>query len=179
MEKKVGNYITIFLLLMTAIVQASSPSIVISMHGVDNKPIAQAMINSQFVLQVVFNNINVGNDMPTVPGIEQFRYRFNDRSSNISMYNGRSVSKTIYKFSMQASAVGTYSVGPVTYTDKTGKKFESNKLDIHVGNEIISTTVNSQNGQKERYEITAEFDRQRVYVGQPVTLKIKFIDYVG
>jgi hypothetical protein len=179
MEKKVGNYITIFLLLMTAIVQASSPSIVISMYGVDNKPIAQAMINSQFVLQVVFNNINVGNDMPTVPGIEQFRYRFNDRSSNISMYNGRSVSKTIYKFTMQTDTGGIYSVGPVTYTDRTGKKFESNSLDIHVGNEIISTTVNSQNNQQEKYKITAEFDESRVYVGQPVTLKIKFIDYVG
>lgn len=178
MEKKVGNYITIFLLLFTVIVQASSPSIVVSIHDIDNQPITQAMVNSQFVLQVAFNNINAGNDMPNVPGIDRFKYRFDGRSSNFSMYNGRSVSKTIYKFTMQADAVGAYSVGPTTYTDKTGKKFESNELDIHVGNEIISTTVNSQNGQKERCRITAEFDRQRVYIGQPVMLKIKFIDYV-
>jgi len=179
MEKKVGNYITIFLLLLTTVVQASSPSIVLSIHDMDYQPLSQAMVNSQFVLQVVFNNMNVAHDMIIIPGIEQLNHRFDGRSSNISMYNGRSRNKIVYKFTIHINSPGVYSVGPVKYNDSSGKVIESNVLDIHVGDEIISAHQKSQNTPKEKYKITTQFDKQQVFIGEKVILKINFLDYVG
>lgn len=175
MEKKVGKYLAILLLFFASIVQALDQSIIISVHDIDGQNLKQAMVNTQFLLQIVVHNISVTNDIPQVQGIDQFRYVFNGRYQSFSTFNSRSNSQVMYKFLVQADSSGVYQLGPVRCTEKSGKIFESNQLEISVGNEIL---INDKQNQKKRYEFTAEFDKKQVYVREKVTLRISFLDYV-
>lgn len=173
MEKKVGNFIVMCALLFSFCVQAAQSSIVLSIQSMDGKPIKQAMIHSQFILQVVVNNLETQQDVSFVKGMEAFSYAFAGRSSNVSMYNGQTVSKVIYKFVMRADAKGIYSVGPLSLTDKNRKTFDSNTLSIKVDDEIVSS---HKNEQAEKIMVTTSIDKKMVYVGEKVTLNVNFLD---
>jgi len=176
MEKKVGKFIVICALLFSSIVQAAHSSIVLSIQGMDGKPIKQAMVHSQFILQVSVNNIDVRQDISYVHGMDRFSYALADHSSNISIYNGQTISKFIYKFVMRADDKGTYSVGPLSLTDKHKRTFDSNTLSIKVDDQVI---VSHNNPQAEKSIVMSSVDKKTMYVGEKVILNVDFLDSTG
>jgi len=175
MEKKVGK-LTLFLLFFVSLVHAVDPSVVVSIQDVDNNPIKQVMLSSQFILQITVNNINSNQDISYIEGMDKFQYSSAGRSSNVSIYNGQTVSKIIYKFNMKADNKGVYSLGPVTLTDISGKDFHSNKLSVVVGDELITSHKKST---VEKYIATSTVDKKTVYVGEKIVLNVDFLDGVG
>lgn len=176
MEKKVGSFIVFLLLLCTSIVYASNQSIVVSVYDTHNNYLQQAMVQTEFVIQVVVHNISMGNTIPALKGLDQFQYSFQGRSSNYSMHNGQSSNKTIYKFIAKALHQGVYTLGPITYTDSSGNIFTSNLVEIVVGDQQIKK---QQHGSKDRFQCSVQSDAYEVFVGEKIRLQIDFLDYVG
>ena len=176
MEKMAGRFqmlSVIFLLFLSSIVQASGPSIVLSISDMDRKPIQQAMVQSKFMLQVSINNFNPSSDISYIPGMDPFRYVSMGAESNSYSYNGRMITKIIYKFMMRADQKGVYKVGPLALTDSSGRSIESNILSISVGDDLVSL---QQNSQAEKYMIETKLDKKSVYVGEKVILQVDFLD---
>lgn len=176
MEKKVGKFIVICILLFSSIVQSAHSSIVLSIQGMDGNPIKQAMVHSQFILQVSVNNIDTQQDVSYVQGMDKFSYGSAGRSSNISIYNGQTMSKIIYKFVMRADGKGVYSVGPLSLTDKNKKTFDSNTLSIKVDDQVV---VSHNNAQAEKIIAMSSVDKKTMYVGEKIILNVDFLDSTG
>jgi len=173
MEKIVGKCITIILLL-SSYVYASQSSIGLSLLDMDGKPIEQVMVQSQFILQVSLNNVNMKDDISYISGMDAFAYSSAGRYSNVFMNNGTTIRKNVYKFVMRADNKGVYKIGPLVYSDKSGVTITSNVLSIKVADEVISS---KSIDQIDKYMITMQLDKKVVYVGEKVTLQIDFLDY--
>ncbi len=177
MEKKVGNRV-IFLLLLLLIshgVFASESSIILSMQDMNHKPITQAMCKAPFILQIELKNIDAYTDvhlMQYLTGIDNFKASRSMTSQNISIDNGKQTIKTFYNFVLRADKKGKFTVGPLQLKDKSGQTIRSNRLIIPVGDEIVS----SDKDAKAPYFMTTSLNKKQAYVGEKLTLSVKFYD---
>lgn len=156
-------------------VQASDASIVLRMQDMNHEPIKQTMCKAPFILQVELKNVEGYSDshvMQYIPGIENFKSSQSMTSHNVSIDNGKKTVKAFYNFVLRADKKGNFTVGPIVLKDKTGQHIRSNRLIIPVGDEIIAT----EKSQKEKFFMTTTLNKKEAYVGEKLTLNIKFYD---
>lgn len=154
---------------------ASESSIVLRMQDMNHKPISQAMCKAPFILQVELKNLDGYTDihlMQYIAGIENFKTSRSMSSHNVSIDNGKKTTKVFYNFVLRSDKKGKFTVGHLTLKDKSGKVVQSNRLVIPVGSEVIS----SEEIQKDKYFMTMNIDKKQAYVGEKITLSIKFFD---
>lgn len=179
MEKKGGSFmrkfvISIFLLLVSNYMSASS-EVILSMQDMNHKPITQAMCQAPFILQVELRNLDGYTDthlMQYITGIENFKSSRSMTSHNVSIDNGKKTIKTFYNFVLRSDKKGNFTVGPFILKDATGRPIRSNRLIVPVGDEIVLAEKN----QKEKYFITMSLNKKQAYVGEKITLSVKFHD---
>ena len=178
MEKMVGNVINriaVFILLVSNYIIASDSAIILSMQDMNHKPISQAMCQSPFMLQVELKNIDGYTDvhlMQYITGIENFKSSRSMTSHNVSIDNGKKTVKTFYNFVLRADKKGKFTLGPLSLKNTTGNSVRSNRLIISVGDEQIL----SEKDSKEKYFMTMAVNKKQVYVGEKITLSVKFYD---
>lgn len=179
MEKMVGNFlnrVAIFLLLAVSnYMCASDSAIVLSIQDMNYKPISQAMCQAPFILQVELKNIESYTDihlMQYITGIENFKSSRSMTSQNVSIDNGKKTVKIVYNFVLRADKKGKFTVGPLSLNDKHGQSVRSNRLIIPVGDEVLASDKN----QKDKYFMKMSLSKKQVYVGEKITLHIKFYD---
>ena len=176
MEKKVGKIIiSVFLLLLCNVFVASESSIILSMQDMNHKPITQAMCKAPFILQVELKNLDGYTDvhlMQYISGIDNFKSSRSMTSHNASMHNGKKIVKTFYNFVLRADKKGKFTLGPLILNDKIGEQIKSNRLIVPVGDEVVASEKNA----KETYFMTMSLNKKQVYVGEKLTLSIKFYD---
>ena len=165
-----------FLLILLSInMNASDDSIVLSMQDIHNKSIRQAMIQSPFILQLELNNNDlIDKDIKYISGMDSFKHSPAMRHSHTSTYNGKTVYKIIYRFVLQTDKKGTYTVGPFSLKDKTGKFIKSNRLIITVADTIIA----SDQADAIKFMIQSKLDQKNVYIGEKTTLYVEFFDRI-
>ncbi len=175
MEKKVGKLIVYILLMVSNFIIASESSIVLSMQDMNHKPITQAMCKAPFVLQVELKNLDGYTDihlMQYITGIENFKSSQSMTSHNVSIDNGKKTVKTFYNFILRSDKKGKFTVGPVTLKNSSGKWIKSNRLIVPVGDEVVSSDKNV----KDSYFMTMALDKKQAYIGEKITLTVKFFD---
>jgi BatD DUF11 like domain len=175
MEKKVGKVVAFLLLLASNYIVASESSIVLSMQDMNHKPITQAMCKAPFILQVELKNLDGYTDvhlMQYISGIDNFKSSRSMTSHNVSMYNGKKIVKTFYNFVLRADKKGKFTLGPLILNDKIGQQIKSNRLIVPVGDEILASEKNA----KDTYFMTMSLNKKQVYVGEKLTLSVKFYD---
>jgi hypothetical protein len=174
MEKKVGKILFVFLLVSNYIA-ASQASIILRMQDMNHKPIDQAMQQVPFILQVELKNLDAYTDLHLIQyitGIENFKASRSITSHNISIDDGKKTTKYFYNFILRSDKKGKFTLGPFHLKDTAGNLIQSNRLIIPVGDELIY----SQESGKDKYFVTANFNKERVYVGEKVVLSVKFYD---
>ncbi len=188
MEKIVGNEIktmsrsfviqkiicSVFLLLVSNFGVASS-EIILSMQDMNHKPIKQAMCQAPFILQVELRNLDGYTDvhlMQYILGIENFKASRSMTSRNISIDNGKKTVKTLYNFVLRSDKKGNFTLGPLGLKDASGNLIRSNRLIVPVGDEIVV----SEKYLKDKYFMTMNINKKQAYVGEKLTLTIKFFD---
>jgi len=175
MEKKVGSAVIFLLLLISHGIFASESSIILSMQDMNHKPITQAMCKAPFMLQIELKNIDGYTDvhlMQYLTGIDNFKASRSMTSQNISIDNGKQTIKTFYNFVLRADKKGKFTVGPLQLKDKSGQTIRSNRLIIPVGDEMVS----SDKDARAPYFITTKLNKKQAYVGEKLTLSVKFYD---
>lgn len=169
--------VSIFLLMASNFIFASESSIVLRMQDMNHKPIDQAMCKAPFILQVELKNLDGYTDAHVIQhtsGIDNFKVSRSMTSHNTSNDNGKKTSKVFYNFVLRADKKGKFSVGHLTLKDKTGNSIVSNRLVIPVGDEVVL----SESSQKDRYFMTMNVHKKEAYVGEKITLYIKFYDRI-
>jgi hypothetical protein len=164
----------ILLLLVSNCVFASS-EIILSMQDMNHKPIKQAMCLAPFILQVELRNLDGYTDihlMQYILGIENFKSSRSMTSHNVSIDNGKKTIKAFYNFVLRSDKKGNFTVGPLSLNDKSGQPIRSNRLIIPVGDEVLL----SEKDQKDKYFITMNLNKKQAYVGEKLTLSVKFYD---
>lgn len=93
-----------------------------------------------------------------------------------SFINGRASVRTSWNFELEATRIGTFTIGPASIT-VNGKTLKSNPLEIKV--------VAARQGKglpknaNENLFLTSEFDKKTVFPGQQVTWRIKVYTQVS
>ncbi|MGZ6250619.1 MAG: BatD family protein [Candidatus Chromulinivorax sp.] len=179
MEKKAGSFILLFsfLVIHTITFAFDNGSIVLRIQDMNHKAIEQAMITVPFILQVELKNLEGYSDnqlLESMNGIENFKTSQSMVSHNISIDNGKRVSKVIHNFILQADAKGKFTLGPITLKNKSGQSLTSNRLVVIVGDEV----VNKEKNNKEQYFLQISVDKKRAYIGEKIRLKISFYDRI-
>ena len=90
-------------------------------------------------------------------------------SSEMTFINGRSTQKISYSYTLTASNVGKYQIGPAQIT-VNGKTMQSNPVSIEV---VKGRSANNSNvsSEQEDFIVEAQLDFDTAYVGQQLTLK--------
>lgn len=175
MEKRVGRIVSIFLLFVSGYILGSESAIALRMQDMNHSSIDQAMCQAPFILQVELKNLEGYTDthiMRYISGIENFKSSRSMTSHNVSIDNGIKTTKIFYNFVLRADKKGKFTVGPLKLKDKAGQQVQSNRLIITVGDDVLS----SEKHEKDKYFMMASLSKKQAYVGEKVTLSIKFYD---
>ncbi|MDP3788385.1 MAG: BatD family protein [Candidatus Chromulinivorax sp.] len=165
--------ITVFLLASNF--SFASSEIILSVQDMNHKPIKQAMCQAPFILQVELRNLDGYTDIHLVQyltGIENFKSSRSMTSRNISIDNGKKTVKALYNFVLRSDKKGNFTLGPLVLNDASGNSIRSNRLIIPVGDEIILPDKN----QQDTYFMTMSLNKKKAYVGEKLTLSVKFYD---
>ena len=154
---------------------ASDGSIILSIQDMNNRSISQAMVQSPFILQLELNDDDfVDNDVKYISGMDSFKHSPAMRHSYACTRNGKTIHKAIYRFVLQSDKKGTFTVGPFSLKDKTGKFIKSNRLIIIVADKVVV----SDPVEAPKYMVEGNLKQNSVYVGQKATLKVQFFDRI-
>ena len=156
-------------------ISASNNSIVLSMQDMNNRSISQAMVTAPFILQLELNDDDfIDSDIKYISGMDSFKHSPAMRHSHASTRNGKNIHKIIYRFVLQSDKKGTFTVGPFSLKDKTGKFIKSNRLIIVVADKVmLSDQVDAP-----KYMIESRLEQQNVHVGEKATAKVQFFDRI-
>jgi hypothetical protein len=150
--------------------------------SVDNTTVG---VSDQFQISFTFSGKDVN-------GIKSFNPpNFNDfmvlsgpnQSTSMSIVNGAVSASAIYSYYLQARRTGKFTIGAATI-DYSGKNFTTQPLEITVVKGQPKQLSNSQGGGTARdigdnLFILATADKQRVYMGQQVTVTYKLYTRLG
>ncbi len=169
------KFIIAVFLLTSNYVFASPSEIILSMKDMNHKPIKQAMCQAPFILQVELRNLEGYTDIHLVQyltGIENFKSSRSMMSRNTSIDNGKKTVKSLYNFVLRSDKKGNFTLGPLVLNDSVGNSIRSNRLIIPVGDEIVLLDKD----QKGTYFMTMSLNKKKAYVGEKLTLSVKFYD---
>ena len=144
----------------------------------------EVALNRQFVLNVEISGTQqLDQDPPVLPDLSAFAaYLGSDPSTSIQIVNGRTSTSLTIQHRFQATAEGTFEIGPVTVRTG-GQNLHTEPLTIRIIDGPATTTRSNQTGADgtvapEDLFVTASPSKQRVYVNEPVIVEYRIFTRV-
>ena len=136
-------------------------------------------LDEQAILQVIIRSTDQNIDAPKMPTLPMFEIYSQGRSSNISIVNGVVSASLTYRYILMPKKAGTYPIEQIAVVYEN-KRYAAETLSITVLDKGVATPPeleesagDGQGGSKD-YFLEAEIDNTKPYVGQQVTLTLKF-----
>ncbi len=136
-------------------------------------------LDEQAILQVIIRSADQNIDAPNMPTLPMFEVYSQGRSSNISIVNGAVSASLTYRYILMPKKSGTYPIDQIAVVHKN-KRYVANALELTVLDKGVATPPeledqagDGQGGSKD-YFLEATVDNAKPYVGQQITLTLKF-----
>jgi hypothetical protein len=134
--------------------------------------------DEQAILQIEISGPIQDLPNPTMPTLDKFEVYSQGRSSNISIVNGQVSSSVVYRYILIPQAAGTYSISGISIVHN-GKTYSGNAVTLTVSGKGTAPSQLQQkgstpDGQGKDYFLEASVDEHNPYVGQQITLTLKF-----
>ncbi|MEW5993503.1 MAG: BatD family protein, partial [Candidatus Zixiibacteriota bacterium] len=124
---------------------------------------------------------------PTMPSLPMFEVYSQGRSSNLSIVNGQVSSSVIYRYMLLPQKPGTFPIDNVAVVHNN-KRYKGERLELTVLDQGTATPKKLEDqavdlsGRTKDYFMEAVVDKKNPYVGEQVTLTLKFftaVQYYG
>ncbi len=169
----------IFFLLLAFLYNLYAQNISISASVNKNR----VSLNEQIVLQVTVSGDVTNLPSPTLPPLDNFTVYSSGRSQSISIINNQISSSITFNYILSPRSVGKFVIEPITITYKN-QVYKTEPIEIEV---VQAQPVQPQQPQplpqpapytsrqpSDLLFLTAEVDKKTAYVGEQITLTIKF-----
>ncbi|MFZ5981627.1 MAG: BatD family protein [Candidatus Zixiibacteriota bacterium] len=136
-------------------------------------------LDEQAVLEVVVSGTDQNLPAPQMPTLSMFEVYSQGRSSNISIINGQVSSSISYRYMLLPSKTGTYPIDNIAIVYKN-KRYKGNQVELTVLDKGVATSpqleesAQTTEGDSKDYFLEAVVDKTNPYVGEQVTLTLKF-----
>ncbi len=138
-------------------------------------------LNQQFVLNLEIAGTQQLDADPTLPDLSAFAaYLGSGTSTSMQMANGRTSVTLTIQYQFQATAEGTFDIGPVTVA-ASGQTLTTEPLTIRVTTSAAATTRSGGDGgvASDELFITATPSKRTVYVNESVTVEYRIFTRVN
>ncbi len=136
-------------------------------------------LDEQSVLQVIIRSTDQNVAAPTLPTLPMFEVYSQGRSSNISIVNGAVSASMTYRYILMPQKAGTYPIEQISVVHEN-KRYTASPLVITVLDKGVATPQEleeqaaDEQGDSKDYFLEASVDNSKPYVGQQITLTLKF-----
>jgi len=136
-------------------------------------------LDEQVILQITVNSSQRNLPAPRLPTLPMFKVYSQGRSSSISITNGVVNASFTYRYILTPQKAGTFPIEQVSIVHKN-KRFKGNSVELTVINQGVATpkklegSAKDPRGNSRDYFLEASVDKKNPYVGQQVTLTLKF-----
>jgi len=136
-------------------------------------------LDEQVILQITVNSSERNLPAPRLPTLPMFKVYSQGRSSSISITNGVVNASFTYRYILTPQKAGTFPIEQVSIVHKN-KRFKGNSVELTVINQGVATpkklegSAKDPRGNSRDYFLEASVDKKNPYVGQQVTLTLKF-----
>ena len=136
-------------------------------------------LDEQVILQITVSSSERNLPAPHLPTLPMFKVYSQGRSSNISITNGVVNATLTYRYILTPQKAGTFPIEQVSIVHKN-KRFKGNSVELTVLSQGVATPKKLEGSAKDRkgnsrdYFLEASVDKKHPYVGQQVTLTLKF-----
>ena len=136
-------------------------------------------LDEQVILQITVNSSEQNLPAPRLPTLPMFKVYSQGRSSSISITNGVVNASFTYRYILTPQKAGTFPIEQVSIVHKN-KRFKGNSVELTVLNQGVATpkqlegSAKDPKGNSRDYFLEASVDNKNPYVGQQVTLTLKF-----
>ncbi len=136
-------------------------------------------LNEQVILQITVISSEQNLPAPRLPTLPMFKVYSQGRSSNISITNGVVSATLTYRYIFTPQRAGTFPIENISIVHKN-KRFKGNSVELTVLNQGVATpkhlegSARDPRGNSRDYFLEAAVDKKNPYVGQQVTLTLKF-----
>ncbi len=140
---------------------------------------AEVGLNQQFVLNVEVEGIQQLDGDPQVPDLSAFAaYLGSGTSTAMQMANGRTSVTLTIQYQFQATAEGTFAIGPVT-VPAAGRALTTEPLSIRVTAAPVNRADADTGIAPDDLFVTATPSKETVYVNEPVTVEYRIFTRVN
>ncbi len=137
-------------------------------------------LNEQATLQVEVSGPDQNLPRPDLPTLPSFEVYSQGRSSNIQIINGQVSASVNYRYLLFPKKAGTFPIDQISVV-YNNQRYKGNRVDLTVLNrgqtadDRLESQAQDSDGNNRDYFFEAEIDKQRPYVGEQVTLTLKFL----
>ena len=144
-------------------------------------------IDEQATLRVVVSGKSQNLPAPQLPTLPMFEMYNQGSSTNLSIVNGEVTASNSYQFLIIPTKSGTFPIEQIAIVYKN-KRYKGNTVNLTVlkkgstVSEKLEEKAVTSGGQSKDYFLEAEIDRKEPFVGEQVTLTLKFfiaVQYYG
>ncbi|MBN1213310.1 MAG: protein BatD [candidate division Zixibacteria bacterium] len=136
-------------------------------------------LDEQAVLEVVLSGTDQNLPAPQLPTLPMFEVYSQGRSSNISIVNGQINSSISYRYMLLPSKSGVFPIDNISVVYKN-KRYKGEPVELTVLDRGVATSPQLEDsavdtgGKSRDYFLQAVVDKKNPYVGEQVTLTLKF-----
>lgn len=136
-------------------------------------------LDEQAVLQVIIQSTDQNIEAPNLPTLPMFEVYSQGRSSNISIVNGAVSASMTYRYILMPQKSGTFPIEQIALVHEN-KRYVADPLVITVLDKGVATPPELEEqaqdgrGEGKDYFLEATVDNAKPYVGQQITLTLKF-----
>ncbi|MEA1980319.1 MAG: BatD family protein [candidate division Zixibacteria bacterium] len=144
-------------------------------------------LDEQAMLRVVVSGKSQNLPAPQLPTLPMFEMYNQGSSTNISIVNGEVTASNSYQFMIIPTKPGVFPIEQIAIVYKN-KRYKGNSVNLTVlkkgstVSEKLEDKATTSEGQSKDYFLEAEIDRKKPFVGEQVTLTLKFfiaVQYYG
>jgi len=167
MDKRIGKIL--FISLFSCIISCNDKAARLYLQDMEQNPIRQVEMSVPFLLQVVLDNVEDASYPDFIDGFEKLQVTKYGTSQTTSIVNGKKTERKIFNYVLRADKKDAYKVGPVIIKDSDGTTITSDIIHFHAGDKAVSYNL-----KKQSYFLQVQVDKKSVFVGQDITLAIRF-----
>lgn len=136
-------------------------------------------LDEEALLQIELSGPSQNLPAPDLPSLPRFDVYSQGRSSSIQIVNGQVSSSVTHRYLLVPNKAGTYPIDQIAVV-YNNKRYKANPLTLTVLDKGTATSRKLEEqaadagGSGRDYFLQAEVDKTRPYVGQQVTLTLKF-----
>ena len=136
-------------------------------------------LDEQAVLEVVLSGTDQNLPAPQMPTLPMFEVYSQGRSSNISIVNGQMSSSISYRYMLLPSKSGVFPINNIAVVYKN-KRYKGDPVELTVLDRGVAASPHLEDsavdteGKSRDYFLQAVVNKKNPYVGEQVTLTLKF-----